>query len=42
MDIQEVILKVSKEYSDKMVEEIEVEPYVTHDGMKKYVNDELQ
>lgn len=41
--IQEVILKVSKEYSDNMVEQIGVEPYVTDDGMKKYVNDdELQ
>ena len=40
--IQAVILKVSKEYSDNMVEQIGIEPYVTEDGMKKQVNDELQ
>jgi hypothetical protein len=37
-----VILKVNKEYSDNMIEQIGIEPYVSEDGMKKYVNDELQ
>ncbi len=43
--IQAVILKVSKEYSDNMIEQIGIEgiePYVTEDGMKKHVNDELR
>jgi hypothetical protein len=37
--IQEVVLKVSKEYSGKMVEQIGVEPSVTEEDLKQYVSE---
>jgi hypothetical protein len=39
--IQEVVLKMTKEHADRMTEETGVEPSVTEDDMKQYVNDVL-
>jgi hypothetical protein len=40
--IQEVVLKMTKEYSDQMAEHIGVESSVTEDDMKQYVNNVLK
>lgn len=40
--IQEVVLKVTKEYKDKMVEETGVEPSITENDVKEYVYDVLK
>ena len=39
--IQEVVLKVTKEYSDKMVEQTGVEPSFTENDVKQYMNEVL-
>ena len=38
-DVQEVVLKVSKDFSDKMVEQVGVEPSVTQEELKRYVSE---
>jgi hypothetical protein len=40
--IQEVVLKMTKEYSDQMAEHLGVESSVTEDDMKQYVNNVLK
>ena len=41
-DIQEVVIKVTKDYSDKLVHQTGVEPTVTVSAMKEYLNEVLQ
>ena len=41
-DIQEVVIKVTKDYSDKLVHQTGVEPTVTVSDMKEYPNEVLQ
>jgi hypothetical protein len=40
--LQEVVRKLTKDYKEKMVEEVGIEPSITEHEMKKYVNDVLQ
>jgi hypothetical protein len=40
--IQKAVLKMTKEHADQMTEETGVQPSVTEDDMKQYVNDVLE
>jgi len=39
--LQEVVRKLTKDYKEKMVEEVGIEPSITEYEMKKYVSDIL-
>jgi hypothetical protein len=40
--IQAAVLKISKKNSDKIIEETGIEPSITDDDVKKYLNEVLQ